>query len=337
MGEPRLLYPAGCFTMQAVVSCRLLYLAGCCTLQAVVPCMLLYPAGCCMLMVVRRSRLRKKLHRITNGALYDGVHGPTWAFSTFCHVFLRYTVAVVSCTPIKQVRPSLAVHETQCLTAERHCLQISYTQFHPNRMINVDSKVKVKFALEQASKAQRGQRYNSTLSLTSALDGVGGHGHASAALLPGETQYPLIRRPSGPHGWSGPVRPPPGFDSRTVQPVAQSLYRLSYPGPNVDSADINSFMPLSVNFTAPVFMNPPPPSQDFSLYRNASSRTKSVENAGRISWTPLSKAFRPLHRFSPELKLLCSFVWRFHRYRWRVFSRNTNLLDDCCKDLFYRI
>ena len=38
-------------------------------------------------------------------------------------------------------------------------------------------------------------------------------------------------------GWaSGPIwtgaenlAPPPGFDPRTVQPVAQSLYRLSYP------------------------------------------------------------------------------------------------------------
>jgi hypothetical protein len=34
---------------------------------------------------------------------------------------------------------------------------------------------KVKFSLEQAMKAQRGsKRYSSTLSLTSAVDGVGG-------------------------------------------------------------------------------------------------------------------------------------------------------------------
>ena len=30
-------------------------------------------------------------------------------------------------------------------------------------------------------------------------------------------------------GWE--ISPPPGFDPRTVQPVAQSLYRLHYPGP----------------------------------------------------------------------------------------------------------
>ena len=68
--------------------------------------------------------------------------------------------------------------------------------------------------------------YSSTLSLTSALDGVGGQRRASAALPPGKTRYPLYRRLGGPQGWSGPVRkisPPPDFDPRTVQPVA-SLY-----------------------------------------------------------------------------------------------------------------
>ena len=34
-------------------------------------------------------------------------------------------------------------------------------------------------------------RYSSTLSLTSALDGVGGQRHAPAALPPGKTRYPL--------------------------------------------------------------------------------------------------------------------------------------------------
>ena len=33
--------------------------------------------------------------------------------------------------------------------------------------------------------------YNPTLSLTSALDGVGGQSHAPAALSPGKTWYPL--------------------------------------------------------------------------------------------------------------------------------------------------
>jgi hypothetical protein len=67
------------------------------------------------------------------------------------------------------------------------------------------------------------QRYSSTLSLTSELDGVGGQGHAPAALAPGKTQYPLYRRLGGPQGQSGQVRnisPSTGFDPQTVQPVA---------------------------------------------------------------------------------------------------------------------
>jgi len=60
----------------------------------------------------------------------------------------------------------------------------------------------------------------STLSLNSALDGVGGQRHAAAVLPLGKTRYPLYRKLGGPQGRSGQVRkisPPPGFDPRTVQ------------------------------------------------------------------------------------------------------------------------
>jgi len=66
-------------------------------------------------------------------------------------------------------------------------------------------------------------KHSSTLPLTSALDGVGGQRHGPAALRPEMTRYPLYRRLGGPQGRSGRVRkisPPPGFDPRTVQPVA---------------------------------------------------------------------------------------------------------------------
>jgi hypothetical protein len=46
--------------------------------------------------------------------------------------------------------------------------------------------------------------------------------NAPAALPPGKTRYPLYRRLGGPQGRSGRVRnisPPPGCDTRTVQPV----------------------------------------------------------------------------------------------------------------------
>jgi len=65
--------------------------------------------------------------------------------------------------------------------------------------------------------------YSSTLSLTSALDRVGGQRHAPAALPPGKTRYPLYRSLGGPQGRCRQMRkisPPLEFDPRTVQPVA---------------------------------------------------------------------------------------------------------------------
>jgi hypothetical protein len=70
--------------------------------------------------------------------------------------------------------------------------------------------------------------------ITALEGGEGSASHPGRSLPPG--------RP-GTHctgGWVGPragldrcgkSRPPPGFDPRTVQPVAQSLYRLSYLAP----------------------------------------------------------------------------------------------------------
>ena len=67
--------------------------------------------------------------------------------------------------------------------------------------------------------------------MTAALEG----GEWSAArsgrtLAPEKTRYPLYRRLGGPQGQSGRAENlvPTGIRSRTVQPVAQSLYRLSY-------------------------------------------------------------------------------------------------------------
>jgi len=53
--------------------------------------------------------------------------------------------------------------------------------------------------------------------------GVSGQRYAPAALSPGKTRYPLYGRLGGSQGWSGRVRkisPPPGFDPRTVLPIA---------------------------------------------------------------------------------------------------------------------
>jgi hypothetical protein len=68
------------------------------------------------------------------------------------------------------------------------------------------------------------QRYSTTLSLPSALDGGGWSTLRPGRFTPGkETRYPLYRRLGGPQGRSGRVRkvsPPPGFDPQTLQPVA---------------------------------------------------------------------------------------------------------------------
>ena len=67
--------------------------------------------------------------------------------------------------------------------------------------------------------------------MTAALEG----GEWSAArtgrtLPPEKTRYPFYRRLGGPQGRSGRTENlvSTGIRSRTVQPVAQSLYRLSY-------------------------------------------------------------------------------------------------------------
>jgi hypothetical protein len=65
----------------------------------------------------------------------------------------------------------------------------------------------------------------------------GGEGSASCpgcSLPPGKTPYPLYRRLGGPQGWSGQVQkilPPPGFDPRTIQPMA-SRYTIYATRPN---------------------------------------------------------------------------------------------------------
>jgi hypothetical protein len=62
--------------------------------------------------------------------------------------------------------------------------------------------------------------------------GVGGQLHAPATLPPGMTWYPLYRRLGRPQGRSGRVReisPSPGFDPRTLQPVASRYTEYAIP------------------------------------------------------------------------------------------------------------
>jgi hypothetical protein len=77
-------------------------------------------------------------------------------------------------------------------------------------------------------------RYSSTLTLTSALDGVGGQRHAPAALPPGKRAGIHCTGgwvgPQGRYEWGRIISPPSGFDPRYLPARSESLYRLSYPG-----------------------------------------------------------------------------------------------------------
>ena len=78
--------------------------------------------------------------------------------------------------------------------------------------------------------------YSTTLSLTSALEGVDGQRHSPTALPPGKTRYPLYRRLGRPQGRAGRVRkisPPTGIRSLDRPARSESLYRLIYPGPHL--------------------------------------------------------------------------------------------------------
>ena len=98
--------------------------------------------------------------------------------------------------------------------------KLQYKYIHTN----MRPCIKVKVLPQQATKAHRVSRGTALLFLDLGTQmGVGGQHHAPAALPPGKTRYPLYRRLGRPQGRSGRVRkisPPPGFDPRTVQPVA---------------------------------------------------------------------------------------------------------------------
>jgi len=62
--------------------------------------------------------------------------------------------------------------------------------------------------------------------------GVGGQRHALAAVPPRKTQYPLYRRLGGPQGQVQKTSPPPGFNPRTIQPIASHYTNYAAPTPN---------------------------------------------------------------------------------------------------------
>jgi len=77
--------------------------------------------------------------------------------------------------------------------------------------------------------------YSSTLSLTSALDSVGGQRHTPAVLSPDRDPVPIVQEARWAPGtvWMGAENlSPTGFRSPDRSARSKSLYRLSYPGPH---------------------------------------------------------------------------------------------------------
>jgi len=103
-----------------------------------------------------------------------------------------------------------------------------YTAVISKGLIKV--KKKGKWSRNRPSVAQMVGRGIALLFHNPALEGWPA-AHPGRTLPPGKTWYSLYRRLGGPQGRSGRAESlvPTRARSRTVQPVAQSLYRLSYP------------------------------------------------------------------------------------------------------------
>jgi len=77
---------------------------------------------------------------------------------------------------------------------------------------------------------------------------VGGKFHAPAALPPWKTRYPLYRRlgrTQGRSGRVGKISPSPGFGPTEGPARSESLYGLSYRGPQLYFREDNSFSRIS--------------------------------------------------------------------------------------------
>jgi len=114
-----------------------------------------------------------------------------------------------------------------CEKEGKHCTDLEKDEELVEGSNKKKHRYKVNITLEEAMKVRRG-RYSSTLSLTSALDAVTGQRHDPAALPPEKKTGNYYTA-----GWVCPwasidtrsmwkTVPAPGFDARTVQPVASS-------------------------------------------------------------------------------------------------------------------
>ena len=91
---------------------------------------------------------------------------------------------------------------------------------------------KVKIHPRQVTKARRQGRYIGPLSLTSALDGMGGQLHTPAILPLGQASYRLYRRLCGSQvcsAWVWKILPPLGCNPQTVVCIASCYTNCAIP------------------------------------------------------------------------------------------------------------
>ena len=126
-------------------------------------------------------------------------------------------------------------------------------------------------------------------------------------LSPGKTRYPLHRRLVGPQGWSGRAEnlATPGFDPWTVKPVAQSLYRLSYPA-------YDKHLTITKLWVWASLMN-------MGLLRN--------DGIGYINRIPFMCSCLPLQRQSDASLELAIFVVKKHIY-YTLFRQKRNFTEE---------
>jgi hypothetical protein len=147
---------------------------------------------------------------------------------------------------------SLHIHRYQCVAAnccpdlrpytyKQHVTPHSVTALE-DRNFNTQGFEILKFQLKTGHEGPQEYRYSSTLSLTSALDGVGGQHHARPLYLRKDPVAP------------GPVWPgtenlaSTGIRSLDRPAHSESLYRPSYPGQRVN-------LKLIQNFNEKIFSN----------------------------------------------------------------------------------
>ena len=96
-----------------------------------------------------------------------------------------------------------------------------------------------------------GEKYSSTLSLTSAQDGVGGQRHAPGRFTPGTDPVPFLQEAGWAPGpiWTGAENlAPTGIRSPDCPAHSKSLYRLRSPGPSETTVPFHLYLRVTMVF-----------------------------------------------------------------------------------------